>query len=86
MRQNFNSPMEDYFRGIVERAGGQFVGIKDGLVLFTAGPGLEPLSLYPFAVRSEEDIRLALKSVSERKKAAMWELDAPAVKENNHGA
>jgi hypothetical protein len=61
------------FRLLIERAGGELVGVKNGEILFRADADSPVCSLYPFAC-TEENVRLALKSVAEAKKAAMWEL------------
>jgi hypothetical protein len=71
---------QNNYKLLVERAGGIFVGVNDGAVLFRASPDSPVCSLYPFALRSVTDVQLALKSVAERKKESQWEFE-PAKKE-----
>jgi hypothetical protein len=71
---------ERKLQNIVEEAGAEFVHIKDGLVVFRAGPNEGPISLYPDALRSTEDVRLALKNYRERQHAQTWELSERKVR------
>jgi hypothetical protein len=80
MNANFNMTMEQYFKSLVEKAGGEFIGLHDGQVCFRGGPNESTCKLYPFALRSTVDVELAIKSARERKKATMWELDSPIAK------
>jgi predicted flavoprotein YhiN len=63
------------FRALIERAGAELVGVKTGEILFRADAASPICSLYPFAC-NEENVRLALKSAAEAKKAAQWEFEA----------
>jgi hypothetical protein len=63
------------FKLMIERAGAELVGVRNGEILFRADADSPVCSLYPFAIRSVVDIQLALKSVAETKKAAMWEFE-----------
>jgi hypothetical protein len=92
MRRHFNSAgdpnreevleitmsVEKSFEKLIEAAGGRFVCIKDGSVIFMPGPGENeiPISLYPHALRSTADVQLAIKASRERAKSAMWELES----------
>jgi len=60
------------FRAMIERAGGELIGVRNGSILFRGGSDEEIVSLYPSAC-TEENVRLALKSEREKKKAAQWE-------------
>jgi hypothetical protein len=60
------------FRALIARAGGELIGVGNGSILFRGGPDEEIVSLYPSAC-TEENVRLALKSEREKKKAAQWE-------------
>jgi hypothetical protein len=72
--------VERSFQKLIEAAGGRFVCIKDGSIIFMPGPGENetPISLYPHALRSTADVRLAIKSVREKQKAAQWEMSEPS--------
>lgn len=65
---------EQKLQNIVEEAGAEFVHLKDGVVVFRAGPNEDPISLYPYALRSVVDVQLALKNARERNQAQAWEL------------
>jgi hypothetical protein len=65
------------FKLVIQRAGAEFVGIENGSILFRADANSPVCSLYPFAC-NEENVRLALKSAAETKKAAMWEFEEAA--------
>jgi len=65
------------FRALIERAGAELVGVKNGEILFRADANSPVCSLYPFACNAE-NVRLALKSTAEAKKAGMWELEPVA--------
>jgi hypothetical protein len=80
MQQNFSMSMEKYFQELVERAGAEFCGLRNGQVCFRGGPDEPICRLYPFALKSVEDVRLALKSAREKQRAAQWEFDSPAAK------
>jgi hypothetical protein len=67
--------MEKYFQELVEKAGAEFLGLRDGQVCFRAGPDESICKLYPFALRSITDVALALKSSRDRTRQAMWELE-----------
>jgi hypothetical protein len=79
MNAGENPAWAETFRLMVERGGGNLIGIRDGAILFRGGEDEPVCSLYPFALRSTVDVELAIKSARERKKAAMWELTEPAV-------
>jgi hypothetical protein len=63
---------------VIEKCGAEFCGVKDGSVLFRADSNSPVTALYPSAIRSTQDILLALKSVAEAKKAAQWEFESVA--------
>jgi hypothetical protein len=63
------------FRALIQRCDAEFLGVKDGSVLFRADSNSPVCALYPCAIRSVLDIQLALKSVREKQKAAMWEFE-----------
>ncbi len=65
------------FRGLIERVGAELVAVKNGEILFRADANSPVCSLYPFAC-NEENIKLALKSAAEEKRAGMWELESVA--------
>jgi hypothetical protein len=69
------------FRALVERAGAELVGVKDGEILFRANADSPICKLYPYAIRSVVDIQLALKNAREKQMASAWELTEPAVKQ-----
>jgi hypothetical protein len=71
------------YKLLVARAGAEFIGVEDGSILFRADAESPVCSLYPYAIRSTQDISLALKSVAEAKKAAQWEFAEPVTKETN---
>jgi hypothetical protein len=50
---------------VVESAGATFVAEREGVVYFRADDGMT-ISLYAFALRSIDDVELALKSHRER--------------------
>ncbi len=56
--------MEPY-KTLVEGAGAQFIDVRGNVVRFRDPETGTLLSLYTFALRSIEDVRLALKSVRE---------------------
>jgi hypothetical protein len=56
---------ENKFKGLVERGGAVFVGIRGDSVVFTDHETHATLTLYKHALRSIEDVELALKSVRE---------------------
>jgi hypothetical protein len=62
------------FKLMIERAGAELVGVKDGEILFRADADSPVCRLYPFAIRSIVDVQLALKAEREKQKSAMWEL------------
>jgi hypothetical protein len=62
------------FKILVERGGAQFVGVADGCVRFRAAADKPILSLYRFAIRSSQDVELALKAERERQSGEMWNL------------
>lgn len=65
---------EGRYKDIVERAGGIFVGLNDGNVLFRADAQGRVLSLYAFACSTADDVAFALKA--EREQVAeinVWE-------------
>jgi hypothetical protein len=66
--------MREYFKRLVEDGGGEFVDLKDNSVYFRSAPGERIISLYPAALKSPEDVGLALKNCRERKQAQAWEL------------
>ena len=68
---------------VVERAGAEFVGIENGSVLFRANASSPTCKLYPYALKSTEDVLLALKAQRERQKEAQWEFAEPVTKERN---
>jgi len=67
------SPMEEKFRRIVEAAGGIFVEVRDGTVLFRSEPQGRTLSVYRFAC-NVENVRLGLKRAAEEvRELSVWE-------------
>jgi hypothetical protein len=63
------------FRALIERAGAEFCGVKDGSILFRADVNSQVCSLYPTAIHSTQDILLALKAEREKQAAAQWEFE-----------
>lgn len=51
-----------FYRGLVERGGARFIGIVGDSVRFADPRDGAVMSLFLFALRSTEDVRLALKS------------------------
>jgi hypothetical protein len=52
----------DTSKTLVESAGAEYVAERDGVVYFRACDDCATISLYAFALRSTEDVRLALKA------------------------
>jgi hypothetical protein len=63
----------EQIRNLVERAGAVYVGITGESVRFAAQPGGQVISLYVFACRSVEDVRLGLKAERERLSVDVWQ-------------
>ena len=68
------------FRLLIQRAGGELVGVRNGEILFRADADSPICSLYPFALRSVVDVQLALKNAREKHRASAWELPQPVNK------
>ena len=69
--------VEFQFEQAVRSAGGQFLGLEAGVVIFRAKPSTDdpeppPIRLFAFACNSE-DVRLALKSYHEKLSIDQWE-------------
>jgi hypothetical protein len=65
--------MNEHIRDLVERAGAVYIGVTGDCVQFAAQPGGAVISLYLFACRSIEDVRLALKAERERLSVDVWQ-------------
>jgi hypothetical protein len=63
----------EQIRDLVERAGAVYLGMTNDCVQFAPHPGGQVISLYLFACRSVEDVRLALKSYRERLSVDVWQ-------------
>jgi hypothetical protein len=64
--------MRTYFKKMVEDGGGEFIDLRDNAVFFRSAPGEPIVRLYPAALKSPEDVGLALKNCRERKQAQAW--------------
>jgi hypothetical protein len=78
LRTEETATWAETFKLIVERAGAEFVGIENGSVLFRANARSRTCKLYPYALKSTEDVLLALKAQRERQKESMWEFESTA--------
>ena len=59
--------LEELYRGLVEKAGGLWVGVQYGskagpIIMFQRAAGHSTIALYAFALHNEDDVRLALKA------------------------
>jgi hypothetical protein len=78
LRTEETATWAETFKLMIERAGAEFCGVKDGSILFRADVNSRVCSLYPTAIHSTQDILLALKSEREKQAAAQWEFESAA--------
>ena len=63
---------KQFYRGLVEKAGGIFVGVQSGFdvvpdsILFQRVKGGSTIAVYAKALRNEHDVELALKADAEK--------------------
>ena len=67
-----NEIQKEFYKGLVEKAGGIFVGVQSGYdvvpdsILFQRVKGGSTIAVYAKALRNEHDIELALKADAEK--------------------